>query len=29
MTNIVEIGGPSSWKGPDLQDSDEWIVDAR
>jgi hypothetical protein len=26
MTNIVEIGGPSSWMGPDLQDSDEWIV---
>ena len=27
MTNIVEIGGPSSWKGSDLQDSDEWIVE--
>jgi hypothetical protein len=27
MTNIVEIGGPSSWMGPDIQDSDEWIVE--
>lgn len=27
MTGIREIGGPSSWMGPDLQDSDEWILE--
>ena len=27
MTIIDEIGGPTSWLGPDLQDSDEWILE--
>ncbi len=27
MSTIVEIGGPTSWIGPDLQDSDEWILE--
>jgi hypothetical protein len=27
MTEVREIGGPSSWMGPDLQDRDEWIVE--
>ena len=27
MGAITKIGGPTSWKGPDLQDSDEWILE--
>ena len=27
MRTVTEIGGPTSWMGPDLQDSDEWIVE--
>ena len=27
MKTITEIGGPTSWLGPDLQDSDEWILE--
>lgn len=26
MTEIREIGGPASWRGPDLSDSDEWVL---
>ena len=27
MNGITEIGGPTSWRGPDLQHSDEWILE--